>query len=296
MTDTNAAPAAAGGSTTSQGASSNDVGPFGAVAGAAPVAGTSAPSGAASQAQAQAGAGQPYYPDKLPEHLRGASDRETLDKVFGAYSGFRDEQAKRGAVPKTADEYKLELSPEAKATFGDPASDPRAKIFKSLAHKHGLTDKQAAGVFAEFHAEMIGQNLVPKFDPAAEIEKLAAGKAGLNAEQKRQEAASRWKGAVDWADGLVAQKTLSKEQATLIKAVAETADGVMLIEALRGLSREHGLQTGGAGTQTALTKADLDRRTADPRNSPFAAGYDPAFRAETDRLYQQFYSPQNRAA
>ena len=295
MTDTStAAPAAAGGSSApSQGASLSDS-PFGAAAGAAaPPAGVSAPSGAA----AAPAAGTPYYPDKLPEHLRGQSDRETLDKVFGAYSGFRDEVAKRGAVPKTADEYKLELSDEAKATFGDPAADPRAKIFKGLAHKHGLTDKQAAGLFGEFHQELIGQNLVPKFDPNAEIEKLAAGKVGLTGEQKKQEAAQRWKAAVDWADGLLAQKVVSKEQATMLKGLAEVgADGIMLIERLKGLSRENGLQTGGTPTGATLTKADLDRRIADPRNQFHSGTFDKAFAEETDRLFQQFYSGQNRAA
>lgn len=45
----------------------------------------------------------------------------------------------------------------------------------------------------------------------------------------------------------------------------------------------------------AVTDADLKARTADPRNNIGSATYDPAYAAETDRLYRQRYGAAQRA-
>jgi hypothetical protein len=246
--------------------------------------------GGSGQGRQDGGGAQPYYPEKLPDHMRGASDRETLDKVFGAYSGFREEISKRGAVPKTPDEYVFEFSDEMRHAFGDPDADPRVKIFRNVAHKAGLTDKQAAAVLGDYHQELLGQNLVERFDADAEIDQLVENKAGLTPEQKKFEAGQRWKAGTDWVKGLAAQNAITEKGSNLLLAVAETAEGVKVIEAFKNLTREHGLQNGGDGASQGLTKADLDRRVADPRGQPFNAKFDRHFAEETDRLFKSFYS------
>ena len=59
-------------------------------AGAAAPAGSPDPGGAGGQATGGEGSPSPYRPEGLPDHLYGASDRETLDKVFGAYKPARE--------------------------------------------------------------------------------------------------------------------------------------------------------------------------------------------------------------
>jgi hypothetical protein len=276
------APAAAAPSAPPAAAAPSDGNPFGSLDGGQP---------AAPAAPASAG----YIPEKLPEHLRGANEKETIDKLFGAFSGFRDEQAKRGAVPKEPGEYKLALPDGADKVFGDIEKDPIVPIFRTVAHKHGLTDKQAAGLFQDFHAEILAQGKVQTVDPMAEAKSLIGEAAARMTPQEIAQAASKqWKDTVDWIDGLAGSKVLTPEQSAKFKALAEDADGIRAINALRTMTREQGLQPGGDGSR-GMTVDDLNARLADPRNDPFNGRSDPAFQQETQRLFQTFYGNAGRA-
>jgi hypothetical protein len=262
-----------------------DANPFGSLEGATPPAAT----------PPATTPGSPYFPDKFPDHLRGQTDKETIDKLFGAFSGFRDEAAKRGAVPKEPAEYKLALRDDLTKVFGDPEKDPLVPIFRTMAHKHGLTDKQAAGFFEDFHAEVLAQGKVKTVDPMAEARALVGDQAArMTPQEIAAEATKQWKATVDWIDGLTGAKVLSTEQSAKLKAIAEDADGVKAINALRVLTREQGLQPGGDGSR-GLTVDDLNARLADPRNDPFHPSHQPAFYAETQRLFQTFYGQAGRA-
>ncbi|MGL4397635.1 MAG: hypothetical protein ACRCS9_13930 [Hyphomicrobium sp.] len=270
------------------GAAGGDGGnPFGAAA----AAGAGAGAAAAAAAAGAGGGPQPYFPEKFPDHLRGASDKETIDKMFGAYSGLRTDMAQRGSVPKDSDGYTIEVSEDLQKVFGDLSKDRGVGIFKTLALKHGLTDKQAAGFFQDYHAEALSAGLVKTVDLAAEAKKLAGNAGnGKTPEALKAEAAQRWETSIDWLDGLVAAKTLTAEQAAIAKSIGETADGVLFLEAMAGMSRERGLGTGGQGGGQQLTKADLDQRNNDPRNQPFSGKFDQKFHDETTELWKQFYA------
>lgn len=72
---------------------------------AAAAAATAAAGGQSSSAapDGTTAAGTPYRPEGLPDHLFGANDQETIDRLNKAVSGFRQAQ---GDVPDTAEAYK----------------------------------------------------------------------------------------------------------------------------------------------------------------------------------------------
>jgi hypothetical protein len=240
---------------------------------------------------------QPYFPQNFPDHLRGANDRETIDKVFGAFSGMREDMSKRGTVPKEAKDYNLTLSENAAKVLGqDLSKDRSSQIFRNLAHKHGLTDKQASGMFSEFNDELLSAGVIKVIDPLKES-KLIAGDAavGRSDDEVKELAATRWQTTIDQVDALVNSKTVSKEGGAELKKIAETGHGLLALEALIKATGEHGLQTGGDTPAAGITKADLDKRINDPRADPRSPKFDQAFYDETDRLGRAFYSKDKAA-
>lgn len=241
----------------------------------------------------------PYYPESFPDHLKGKDERETLDKVFGAYSGMRDSLSKRGTVPKEAKDYKFELSENAaKVIGGDLTKDRTVQIFRTIAHKHELTDKQAAAVFRDFNDEMLGTGLIQVLDPNKEARAILGDAAVGRSDQEVMEMASqRWQTLASRVDGLVNSKAISPEQAAAAKAMMDTSHGVLFLESMFKMSGEHGLQTGGHGAGSGgITKAELDKRINDPRGNPMHPLYDKSFEEETNRLGEEFFNKQNRAA
>lgn len=278
-------------------------GPSGAAAPVAPVNPfTGAPAGAAPAAPASGTpaptpstppAGATYFPDKLPEHLRGTSDKETIDKLWASASGLREEMAKRGSVPEKPDGYKLELGEDLAKVFGDPTKDPGTQIFRNLAAKHKLTAEQASGLYKDWHADLLAQGVYKPLDIGVEAKKLLGSDAnGLSIDQVKAKAGARWNDAVTWVDGMIASKALSPELGVLAKAIAETADGIQLLETWKGGMRETGLQPGGqiAGS---VTKEQLDQRNNDPRGNPMDPRFEPAFERQTQEMFRAFYGARN---
>jgi hypothetical protein len=270
---------------------------------AAPAAAPAAPAPAASFAAAAAAVpaaaapapGAPpvlagYIPDKLPAELKGSTDRETIDKLLGAYSGQATELTARGTVPKEPKDYKFELSPDLVKVFGDPEKDRGTQIFRNVAHKHGLTAEQAAGVFSEFHGQMLADGVIKPFDIVAEGKQLLGSQAaGLTPVQIETAATQRWQTANSWIDGLEGSKVLSKEQAVLARGLIENAAGIQLMEALKGMTRETGAQGGNGVPTGGISKADLDARANDPRSNPMMPQYSKAYADETEALFKGFY-------
>ncbi len=237
-----------------------------------------------------------YYPDKLPDHLRGASDRETIDKLHQNWTDLRGELSRRGTVPAKPEDYKLNMSEELRKVYGDPSKDKGSQIFRSLAAKHKLTAEQAAGIYEDWHAELLSQGVYAPIEPMAEAKKLLGGEVvGKSDQQIMQAAAGKWKDAVDWIDGMVGQKSLTPELAMLAKGLLETADGINLIGVFRAGMREHGVQPSGQSA-AGLTKQQLSDRNNDPRGNPRDPRYDAAFEQETQRLFREFYGAGTKAA
>lgn len=234
------------------------------------------------------------FPDGLPDHVKGKDYPETVDKLWGAYKGWRDEVATRGQVPKTADEYQISYPDDVRESFGDLAKDPTVRSLLGVLHESGVTDKQVQAFLPKFLAEElkagrgVGAN---RLDPVAEAKALLGDEGkSLQPEQLKAKASERQSAALEWVAGLKRANTLPEKSALLLEAFAETADGVKLIEGLRGMERtEHGPQLGGQGGGTAITRDELRERNADPRGNPNSPKFEPGFAKETERLYQQMY-------
>lgn len=288
----------AGGGGAGAAAAAADPGAAGASSGAGTGTGTAPPAvknpftGAEAPPPAVAGKDGAYFPEKLPEHLRGGNDRETLDKVFAAYSGAREELSKRGSAPKDLAEYKLDFGDDLKKVFGDPETSPEIKIAKQVAMKHGLTKEQLSGFVRDYHEGLLAGQVVKPMDPAKEARAILGDAArGRSEADIAQEAGKIWEDTVKWLDGMVSSKVLTAEGADALKPALETAAGVKAIRALRQATLEHALNPGaGQGVPGGLTKEDLQRRASSPEVDPLNPKFDPRKARALEEDYRRFYA------
>jgi hypothetical protein len=239
-----------------------------------------------------------YQPEGLPEHLRGSNDKETIDRLFEAYSGARKAISKGdlGTVPEQADGYPMEFSEAVMEAIGDPKDDPLLMRVRDEAHKHGLTDKQFTGFLDSVMSAMLEDGLVePQVDYAQEIEGLvpdnarelddAGRKAAVEARVRDNEAQINvWK-----------QRGLPEEAAAELQALLDTAAGNKAIEFFNGQSQARQPAPGGK-TAPVVTESDLAARSKDPRNQFGTREYDPAFAQQTTEMYKQLYGDEPRGA
>jgi len=283
MTDAATAAAGAAGAAASPdlaaaGAATPDPKPAAASGGAAP----------AGQAPADAGASAVYRPEGLPDHFLGKDERETIDKLFKAVDGYRKGDAARGekigAVPDAPEKYAFTPAAEVAPYLPNVADDPVMKVAQAAAHKHGLGDRQFSGFINEF---MQGLVTGGQLDDPFSAEKERAIVAGDVADpQERAKVADRVANdTIAFIDSLQQQGKLAKETADWAKGRTDRGHFLKLVQTLRAAAPT--LEVGGQGAPAAITRADLQKRQADPRQKT-----DPAFQAETNRLYQQLIPDQ----
>lgn len=232
-----------------------------------------------------------HRPDGLPDHLLGGSDRETIDKLFGAFDGFRRAQSEIGAVPKEPSAYKLEPSDKLKPYVANLEQDGLFSGVREDALKAGITDKQ----FNKFLGPVLERMMeLPGFagiDYQKELANLTPPEAKSLDEAGRKAAVNkRIETNLAWIEGARAQNMMPKEIAdTLITRLGDDARGHQAIEWMRAQGRERGPALDGKGAGAVASDADLKARNIDPRNNPNSPTFDRAFAAETDRLFQQRY-------
>ena len=235
------------------------------------------------------GGGELYRPDGLPDHLVGATNNETIDKLLGGYSGAREELSKKGTVPESAEGYEIQFSDKAKTFVGDDADEKAVKLFSEIAFKSGMPKEMAGQFFNEFIEGAVDAGFVEEpINVEKEIEALVPDDFAEKDPSKRQaEGLKRITAANAAIDGLVTRKVLDADQATIFKVVTSTAAGTKAIENLTKALGEHGLQTGGDTVNAGdVTKADLDKRVADPRNDPNSPKFEQAFYDKTTEMFK----------
>lgn len=232
--------------------------------------------------------GLPYRPQGLPDHFLGASDKETIDRLFQAYDGARTELARRpGSVPKDASAYELKLSEEAASVLKLADDDKAVGALKELAHKHGLTDRQFGGMFAEFVDTMLQTGIVPKPRSGEEIlAELAPADFKGPDDQKVAAGEARYNAAKAWVTGLGLKDEAAVNE---LLGTITTPGGLAAIEHIMRANVQASVSAGGGTPAGGITKAQLDARVADPRNYHASPQYDAAFAAETQRLFREFY-------
>lgn len=272
----------------------------GATDGAAAAAAGAAASGGSDPAGGAPGGGQPgdggaapspYRPDGLPDHLFGGNDRETIDKLHKAVSGFRTQQGEAGAVPENPEGYSFDASDKLKPYVGNFDKDPVYGAVRGIAHKIGMPDKMfKAFVPAILEHFVDGELVAAPIDPKQILRDMSPANLANASDADREAAgARRVQDNVAWIDGAKANGTMPEGVADFFAAsAAGDPRAHAAIEWLRGSKSEPAPAMGGA-VASGVSEADLKARLADPRGQVGAEKYDPAFARETDEMYKKYY-------
>ncbi len=215
---------------------------------------------AAGGASDPGGAPAAYWPEGLPDtlnELKGANDRETIEKLTGHLK-----DAPR--APEKPDGYTVALPEEFTKRFGDLSDDDVMPIWRQVAHKNGLTDAQFNGAISELYTELSERGLIDEpINPQSELEKLMP-KHG-DAASRTAQASARINGVASTIDGLVTRKWLTKTEGNIVLALAARADGVVALEKLFKAAGQNGLQGGGtADPHNGLSQHERQMRSMFP--------------------------------
>jgi hypothetical protein len=232
---------------------------------------------------------QLHKPDGIPDHVLGQSDQETIDKLFTAYKGARDELAKgKPAIPK-AGEYKFEWSDAVKGAGGIASDDEAVKAFAEIANEHGYTQQQIDAI-PKFFDKLVEKGVIEKpFDSARMLEDLAPAEFRGTPEQRQAKGGERLNQAEAFIGQLTAEQGFSDAMKQELRLLTTSVEGVRVVEAFMRSGMNASVSAGAGGRQTAVTKADLQARTADPRNDAFGSKFDPDFAEETRKMFKQLY-------
>lgn len=282
--------AGAGAAAGDGGAAAGGAGAAAAGTGDAAAAAGGAAAGAGQAAGAEGGGSTVYRPDGLPDHLLGANEKETIDKLWTATKGFRDGQAKYEPPPADAAGYAFEWSDKVKPYTETFDTDPAFKGLRDDLLEAGIGTKAASKLIDKTLARWIDGGLVHEpVDIEAEKAKLAPADAkDLPAPERDAAIQRRVATNVAFVDSLKA-KGFDAQAATDLSAELAAFPALnQLVEFVRGGAGGDGPALGG-GSGQGVSKSDLDKRMADPRGRVGEASYDADFARETDRLFKQHY-------
>lgn len=262
----------------------------GAAAIAAAAAGAAGEAAAGAAAAAAGAFNGTFDLSLLPENLRGATAEETLHKLFPAFKGYRDAQARAGSVPAKPDAYPVpELADDAKPFFPELEKDEVFTLVRAAAHKHGIPAEQFKGLFGEVLNGLAKSGMLqPLVDPKAEFQKLGG----------TPEAAREAQAVVDF---IARQKTLhtsSKGKDGLppdltdeLDLIAGTANGIRLVKWFMGKTGEQGVDiSGAAGSSDTWTRETIKEAMRDPRYRTDNPKHDPAFRLRVDEANKALHT------
>ncbi|GGE79120.1 hypothetical protein H1W37_19460 [Stappia taiwanensis] len=239
-----------------------------------------------------------YRPDGLPDHMLGQSDRETIDKMAKALSGYRQKDTDRGVPADPAaystfgDDVPEALAPHIKGLSDDTAFQRVAKI----AHERGIPVGDFQSLTTELYA--VAQEmgvLEPFLDVDAEREALTPENArDLSPAEQQQARERRMQENESFLDQLASREAgreggVSKEVFDYVKTeLGDSAKGHMFIEYVRRLAggdTSTGPFGGGANGGGADPRAELARKAALPENTPGNPKFD---RASYDQLQKEY--------
>jgi hypothetical protein len=232
----------------------------------------------------------------LPDHLAGANDRETVDKLFKAFDGYRRSEADRGAVPKTAADYAFDASDKLKPFVQNFDKDPVYAAAREIALKAGMTDKVFKAFIPGLLEHLVEGGLVDQpIDAKAQLRALAPSNVAGDDAAKEAAASKRVRDNVAWVDGAKAQGAFGDPNDPGAKEIADFFASTLAsdprahraIEWLRGKDAEPRPALPGSGSGSG--SADLTARINDPRGNPNSPQFNRDFAAETDRMLQAQY-------
>lgn len=222
----------------------------------------------------EGGPPSPYFPEGLPDTMRGDDERATMDNMAKALKGFRDRDASR-EVPKEAAGYlslegvdpeKFTLSDDVKPHFEALAKDPGAaaalKVFQEAGVDRGVVRSAIGGMF---EALKDGGMLEPFLDTEAERQALLPDSAkGLSKQDQDQAIDRRMQENEDFVKLMTENGGLPPEAGEYAQLMLmDSAKGHAFFEWMRGKIQggesdgPGGHGNGGAGDTRESLRADL---------------------------------------
>lgn len=230
---------------------------------------------------------QPFYrPDGIPDHLLGQDQNETLDKLFGAYKGARDEMAKgKPAAPDKPEAYELKFGEDTAKQFPIADDDPALQVLKQTAHEAGFTQDQFE-VLGKFVDQLVDKGLIEKpYDADAVMKSLAPEGFKGTEDQKLTRGAERVSQLDSW---IKADTRFTDQERQELRLLTTSKEGVKALEKIRAGSVTTTVVPGGQA-QGGVSQATLDARVADPRNDALDPKYDEAFALETREMFKRLH-------
>lgn len=228
---------------------------------------------------AQSGA-QPYFPTGLSDNFKGASDRETIDKMAQGLETYRK---KAGDVPADATGYRDfgEIAPEVKQYYDSVENDELFAQLAERAHGRKMPKSEFQAVVKDFFELAAEHNLLePAIDPKAEIAALVPeGAKHLPEAEQRAAVDKRMNDNIAWVNGLKAQGLEAESAEYMTLMLADSAKGHKALEWFRGrMEGTHRAGPGGGsgdgggsgGGRLEQVKAQLN----DPKHIPGRPGFD----------------------
>jgi hypothetical protein len=150
---------------------------------AAPAAASPIPAASSTPAAAPAAAAAverpAYVPEKYWDSAKNEVRADDFSKDYNDLSAFKAEQEiKKSLLPKTADEYKVELPKDFKApegvNFEFNKDDPLLAHARTLAHQRGIDQDTFSNILGVYAANEIARASQLNTSRAAELQKLGA--------------------------------------------------------------------------------------------------------------------------
>lgn len=212
---------------------------------------------------------EPYYPEEIQDHLKGDTDKETIDKLHKAYAGARKELAQKKGAPEKAEDYTVG---EDLADVVD-IEDPIYGIIQKAAHEAGISKDAFGKMFEVLGAGLKEGDLLPEpFDREAEMKQL-----GKNGEAM----VDAW---ITKLDGLKEQGSITDKHYVEGMIMGGTATAIELLNIMMEGYGEKPIPMGPVTLEQKLTEADLRKLTADPRYKT-----DKAYQAQVSKKFEDFY-------
>ena len=192
-------------------------------------------------------------PEWLKEKYSSVDDQAKayaeLEKKFGGFTG-------------APDEYELSLPEDVEGEFD--MEDPRMQWFQQAAKESNMSQDTFTQML---HGWVEHEAKATEFDRESEVKAL-----GNNAQ-------GRLKDLADWGNA-----NLDPEQYEGFKALASSAMGVGVLEALVNKTREGAIPRSNSTVQTGETPESLQKLIADPQYQS-----SPDFRKNVEKKFKEFY-------
>lgn len=229
---------------------------------------------------------------EVPEHFWDAqAGQPNIGALLKSHGDLRKQLSEAPALPETY-EPKLpeDIAKELEGKWELDPADPKLAELAAFAKEQKLDQagySKTLGLYAKVRlAEAEAADQAEGVAMEQEWSRMAADMGGDEGVTRVIHETNDWlKSVLTGKDGKVDPVYLP-----VASYLMNTEGGIRMLARFREMTGRSGMPASQPGTAGGLpTEADLSARSRDPRNIPGDAKFDPAFRAETDRMFKQVY-------